>query len=141
MVVPITDLQTLKTYPKKATPHLDMFNKATPHFDHTWRVPLSENDHKRVITEKWIGHIFLPNLSVIATNGKKLLREWRLWKQQDFCKIFFNLAQNISICSSRANWSLMTIITKLSSSPTSWVCPLHEISFFHRRNPNSFMAT
>ena len=31
--------------------------------------------------------------------------------------------------------SLMTIIIKLSSSPTSRVCPLHEVPFFSQKRP------
>ena len=50
MVVPITDLQTLKIYPKR---QLDNCN-----FDRNRKVLLLENDHKIVVTEKWIGYIF-----------------------------------------------------------------------------------
>ena len=50
MVVPITDLQTLKIYPKR---QLDNCN-----FDRKGILLLLENDHKMVVTEKWIGYIF-----------------------------------------------------------------------------------
>ena len=50
MVVPITDLQTLKIYPKR---QLDNCN-----FDRNGKVLLLENDHKMVVTEKWIRYIF-----------------------------------------------------------------------------------
>ena len=50
MVVPITDLQTLKIYPKRQLDNC--------HFDRNGKVLLLENDHKMVVTEKWIGYIF-----------------------------------------------------------------------------------
>ena len=50
VVVPITDLQTLKIYPKR---QLDSCN-----FDRKGKVLLLENDHKIVVIEKWIGYIF-----------------------------------------------------------------------------------